>query len=154
MAWEPDPPRDEVGNVIPHDDPSTIPSEWPLLRHVHREQWAHDERTGSPRPQSNAFTFSTVASCSMSVDIEPPMREVGLTPTHYAFKANKGVVRISAQTARELDMRVGPEPIPDNPHHGGIWAPNPIIAKSQLRSRMQQLSRSCEVVALPPDGIR
>jgi hypothetical protein len=150
MVWEPNPARDAVGNVLPHDDPVTIPSEWTLLRHVHPEQWAPDERTGSPRPQSNAFAFSTEGSRSMSVDIEPPMLVEGLTPTYYAFRAGKGVVRVTAAKARELHLRVGPEPIPGNPHHGGIWAPNPAIPKSQLDRHRRALSRNCEVVALPP----
>jgi hypothetical protein len=47
----------------------------------------------------------------MSVDVEPPMLAAGLAPTHYAFLAGKGVVRITARKARELGMRVGPEPV-------------------------------------------
>jgi hypothetical protein len=152
MRWEPDPPRDAVGNVLPHDDSSSIPSEWTLLRHVPRDQWAFDKR-GFYRPQSNAFTFSTEGSRSMSVDIEPPMLDEGLPPTHYAFLARKGVVRITTGRARELDLRVGAEPIPGNPHHGGIWVPNPLVSKSQLDKHRRTLSRSCEIVALPPDGI-
>jgi hypothetical protein len=154
MVWQPNPPRDADGNVLPHDDPVTIPGEWTLLRHVHREQWAaRDERTGSPRPQSNAFAFSTEGSRSMSVDIEPAMLEEGLPSTHYAFRADKGVVRITAAKARELQFLVGSEPIPGNPHHGGIWAPNPAIPKSQLDKSRRALSRSCEFVALAPDRI-
>jgi hypothetical protein len=89
----------------------------------------------------------------MSLDIEPPMLAAGLAPTHYAFLAGKGVVRILAQKARELDMRVGPEPVKGNPHHGGIWEPNPVVSGNQVRRRIGDLSRSCVVVALPPNGI-
>lgn len=152
MAWGPDPERDADGNVLPHDDPVMIPDEWTLLRHVHRLQWAPDERTGSYRPHSNAFAFSSTGSHSMSVDLEQPMLDEGLSPTHYALMAGKGVVRVAAAKARELQLRVGPEPIPENPHHGGIWAPNPPIAKNQLDKRVRALSRSCEVIALPPGG--
>jgi hypothetical protein len=107
MVWQPNPPRDAGGSVLPHDDPVTIPGEWTLFRHVHREQWAaRDERTGYPRPQSNAFAFSTEGSRSMSVDIEPAMLEEGLPSTHYAFRAGKGVVRITAARARELQFLV------------------------------------------------
>src|ERR1700730_4248184 len=84
MVWEPNPARDAAGNVVPHDDPETVPGEWTLLRHIHPEQWTRDGRTGAPRPQSIAFAFSTEGSRSMSVDVEPPMRVEGLTPTHYA----------------------------------------------------------------------
>jgi hypothetical protein len=140
--------------VVPHDDPVNIPDGWTLLRHVHPEQWPPDERTGSYRPQSNAFTFSTQDSRSMSVDIEQPMREAGLLPSHYAFMVGKAVVRIAVATARELHFRVGSEPIlPENPHRGGIWEPNPPISKSQLDKRIRELSRSYELVALPPDGL-
>src|SRR5271165_6952315 len=111
MDWQPNPARDAGGNVLPHDDPASIPGEWTLLRHVHREQWALDELTGSRRPHSNAFTFSSEGSRSMSVDVEPPMLAAGLQPTHYAFLAGKGVVRITAGNARDLHLRVGPEPV-------------------------------------------
>jgi hypothetical protein len=138
---------------VPHDDPQSVPNDWTLLRHVPRDQWAPDERTGSYRPQSNAFTFSTEGSSSMSVDIEQPMGDAGLPPTHYAFMAGKGVVRIRVAKARELNFRVGPEPlIPDNPHHGGIWEPNPPITGNQLRKHIRELSRSYELVAPPPEG--
>src|SRR3981081_127549 len=105
MLAAPYPPRDLAGNVLPHDDPVTIPSEWTLLRHVHPEQWTPDERTGSVRPMSIAFNFSSEGSRSMSVDVEPPMLDAGLAPTHYAFLVGKGVVRISAAKARELHLR-------------------------------------------------
>jgi hypothetical protein len=140
--------------VLPHDDPCTIPGEWTLLRHVNPEQWGPDERTGAYRPLSNAFMFSSTGSCSMSVDIEPPMVAAGLQPTHYAFLVGKGVVSVTAQKARELELRAGPEPMQDNPHHGGIWAPNPAITESQLRKRTRQLSRSSVLVAYPPGGIK
>ena len=151
MSWAPDPPRDAAGNVIPHDDRVIIPDEWTLLRHVHSTQWHQD----GLRPQSIAFTFSSEGSHSMSVDVEPPMIDDGLAPTHYAFREGKGVVRITAGKARELGMQVGPEPIRCiNPHHGGIWKPNPSISENQLEKRRRALSRSCVVVALPPGGIR
>jgi hypothetical protein len=149
MPWAPDPRRDAAGIVIPHDDPDTIPSEWALLRHVHPEHWHED----GLRPQSIAFTFSSEGSHSMSVDVERPMLDDGLAPTHYAFKAGRGVVRITARKARELDMQVGPEPVSGNPHHGGIWKPNPSISENQLEKRRRVLSRSCVLVALPPGGI-
>ena len=105
MVWDPNPARDADGNVLAHDDPMTILSEWALLRHVHPLQWARDERTGSYRPHSNAFAFSSVGSRSMSVDLEQPMVAERLSPTHYALRAGKGVVRITAAKARELQLR-------------------------------------------------
>ena len=89
----------------------------------------------------------------MSVDLEQPMLADGFSSTHYAFEAGKGVVRVTAAKARELQLRVGPEPMPDNRHHGGIWEPNPPTTKSQLEKRLKALSRSSELVALPPGGI-
>jgi hypothetical protein len=153
MAWKPNPTRDGAGNVVPHDDPANIPGHWSLLRHVHPEQWAPSDPKGSFRPHSNAFTFSSEGSRSMSVDVEQPMLNDGLPPTHYAFRAGKGVVRVTVAKARELDLLVGPEPIPGNPHHGGIWEPNPSISKNQLDRRVKALSRSSEFVALPPQGL-
>jgi hypothetical protein len=147
------PARDADGNVLAHDDPATVPPEWTLLRHVHPEQWAWNDLTQSYRPQSNAFMFSTEGSRSMSVDIEPPMLEAGLASTHYAFMIGKGVVRITTEQARQLGLRVGPEPIQGNPHHGGIWESNPVIPKNQLDKHRRTLSRAAELVALPPGGV-
>jgi hypothetical protein len=146
MVWAPDPVRDDTGSVLPHDDPITIPNEWTLIRHVHPEQWHQD----GLRPQSIAFGFSSEGSHSMSVDVEPPMLAAGLAPTHYAFLRGRGAVRVTARKARDLAMRVG---IDGNPHHGGIWEPNPGISGNQLRKRVGDLSRSCEVVARGPDDI-
>ena len=146
MAWGPDPARDIAGNVLSHDDPVTIPSEWALIRHIHPEQWHQDGQ----RPQSIAFSFSRGGSHSMSVDVERPMLVAGLASTHYAFLAGKGAVRITARKARELGMRVGPEPVDGNPHHGGIWEPNPAVSGKELGRRIRELSRSCEVVARRP----
>jgi hypothetical protein len=90
----------------------------------------------------------------MSVNIEPPMIEAGLPPTHYAFLDGKGVARVTAGKARALGMRVGPEPIlPGNPHHGGVWEPNPQVSNTELGRRRRELSRSADVVALPPGGV-
>lgn len=86
----------------------------------------------------------------MSVDVEPPMLAAGLAPAHYAVLAGKGAVRITARKARELGMRVGPEPVDGNIHHGGIWEPNPALSGNQLRRRIGELSRSCEVVERGP----
>ena len=149
MPWEPNPARDANGHVLPHDDPNLVPNDFPLLRHIHPDQWAPDDR-GGYRPQSNAFMFSSDGSGSMSVDIEPPMTEAGLQPTHYAFQESKGVVRITAGTARRLGMRMGPEPIPErNPHHGGIWQPNSAVSQNELNKRRRQLSWEAEESPCP-----
>jgi hypothetical protein len=147
------PARSADGNVLAHDDPVIVPSGWTLLRHVHPEQWAWNEVTQSYRPQSNAFMFSAEDSRSMSVDIEPPMLDAGLASTHYAFMVGKGVVRITAAQGRQLGLRVGPEPIQGNPHHGGIWEPNPEVPKNQLDKHRRTLSCAAELVALPPGGV-
>jgi hypothetical protein len=153
MPWGPNPERDADGNVQPHDDPALVPDGSGLIRHVPADQWAPDERTGGFRPQSNAFTFSSTGSRSMSVDIEPPMLEAGLASPHYAFLMRKGAVRVRASKARELGMRVGSEPVPGNLHHGGIWAPNPPVSDNQLDKKRRALSRTFELVALPPAGL-
>jgi hypothetical protein len=44
MAWEPNPVRGADADVLPHDDPSAVPNEWTLLRHVHPEQWAPERK--------------------------------------------------------------------------------------------------------------
>ena len=89
----------------------------------------------------------------MSVDIEPLMLEAGLASTHYAFMVGKGVVRVTTEQARQLGLRVGPEPIQGNPHHGGIWESSPAIPKNQLDKHRRTLSRAAELVALPPGGV-
>src|ERR1700730_14449656 len=100
MVWEPNPARDAAGNVVPHDDPETVPGEWTLLRHIHPEQWTRDGRTGAPRPQSIAFAFSTEGSRRC--------RTAHACRGASSHSLRKGVARVTAAKAHELDLRVGP----------------------------------------------
>ena len=83
-----------------------------------------------------------VIACRLT--LSPPCSPLGLLPTHYAFLAGKGVVRITARKARELGMRVGPEPVEGNPHHGGIWAPNPAISISPIVAEVTSPISRCD----------
>lgn len=151
--WSPNPARDDAGHVLPYDD-AILQDNWPLLRHVHPKQWAPDENRGGYRPTSAAFDFSSAGSKSMSIDIEPPMKEVGIAPTFYAFKVGKGVARTVVRNVRALGFRVGTEPVEDNPYHGGVWLPDPstkVLSRGDIKRACQQLSRTCEVVAFPPN---
>lgn len=152
MPWAPNPPRDAAGNVLPHDDQQSIPDGWTLLRHIHPEHWTVDQKTGLPRAQSNAFMFSSSGSGSMSVDLEQPMLEAGLAATHYASLAGKGLVRFAAAVTRSQAFRVGPEPVPGNDYHAGIWPPNEDVGPNELRKRQRALSREAEFVSCGPEN--
>ncbi len=155
VAWDPQPARDADGNVIPHDDPVSIPAEMAILRHVHPIQWTRDNnRGGEWRAQSAAFTYSNDGSKSMSIDCWPPMTAAGLEKTHYAFKEGKGVVELQAELVRVLGFRVGTEPIPGkNPHHAGIWPPDSQVevwSRSMADKKRRELSRTQTFVSREP----
>ena len=115
------PPRDQDGNVLPHDDPD-IADQDGLLRYIDPENhlvW--DDNTQSYRVSSGALSESSEPNGGMSVDLERLMLAAGLTSEHRLPGPRWGIARIFTGAARGLGLRVGSDPLPDNPHHGAVW---------------------------------
>lgn len=85
----------------------------------------------------------------MSVDLCHQIVEANQDPATYVTSPKYvGSIQFEVGVARAVQLRVGCEPIPDNPYHGEVWGahkPNK-FTKSQQRAI---LSAATWLVALP-----
>lgn len=129
----PSPPRGPDGRVQPHDDVKLLP-DGGVIRHINPD--AHvtdDENTGKRRISSNAFSCTSGdPDFGMSVDIEQlliaaRMKTDAMVPEGY------GAVRLRIGDIRDIGLKVGSDPIPqnspdgavENPFHGQVWGVRP-----------------------------
>ena len=116
-----DPLRDANGVVIAHDD-SAIRPDSKLIRHINpREHICLDENTGRMRIKSSAFSpTSRDSEYGMSVDLEQLLTGAGL-PHDARVPRGVGAVALPVGQVRELALKVGSDPVPDNQFHGQAW---------------------------------
>jgi hypothetical protein len=121
------PPRDQAGNVIPHDDPAIADDSY-VVRHINPEaHLAPDENTGGSRISTGAFNRTREPNGGISVDLGQELIAAGL-PLNHMVQPGMGAVKISVGAVRRLTLWVGSDPIiaehqgdAENPHHGQIW---------------------------------
>ena len=136
MPLEP-PPRDELGNIQPHDHVG-IAADDGIIRRVSEQQIVADGKTGQRRLSSMVFKTSSGPNGGMSVDLERSIIEAGIDPKGYVTTPRwMGSIRFLAGALRDEQMQVGFNPLPDNPHHGEVWG-------EISRSKVRQLRRICE----------
>lgn len=114
------PPRDENGVVVSHDDPDILDDDG-LIRYIHPSQVIKDKHRGCKRLSSGAFSPSSTPPHGMSVDLERPMVEAESDNLAKLPDTDYGAVRLIAGDMRELNHKVGSNPMPNNPYHGEVW---------------------------------
>ncbi|MGH0263279.1 hypothetical protein NKY45_17595 [Sinorhizobium meliloti] len=116
------PSRDAAGKVEPHDHPE-IADEDTLIRRIDPSQHVvHDENRNCMRLSSKAFQPSSEEGGGMSVDIEKLMIGDEVEPAAYVTNPKYlGSIRFPAGAARAEKLRVGYDPLPENPYHGEVW---------------------------------
>jgi len=114
------PPRDEGGEVLPHDH-SGIEEAWLIIRRVSEQQIVID-KNGVRRLSSLAFKASKGDGSGMSIDLYDLIVEAGLEPKEYLTTPRWfGSVYFTAGALRNAKSKVGYDPLPDNPYHGEVW---------------------------------
>jgi hypothetical protein len=129
-----EPERDGEGIVLPHDHPAIL-REYHVIRHITERDLFSDEAIGRTRIASGAYSESSEGG--MSVDIEEWMIEDGLEPTHYVTDSAHCAVRLIVAKLRELGLKVGWDPLAENPHHGAVWG---IGNGSKRKQRVSKLA--------------
>lgn len=116
----PPPPRNERGEVIPHDH-AQIAADDGVIRRISQHQIVFDPKLGSQRVSSLAFKPSTGGG--MSVDLQRQIEEAGHDARVFVTSPRwMGSVRFTAGQLRDEGFSVGFDPIPpDNPFHGEVW---------------------------------
>lgn len=117
-----DPPRDNEGNVVPHDHPE-IEHDDLIIRRVSAQQIVPDVKSPTGRKVSTiVFNPSSEGNGSLSVDLHKSIVAANLDPK--AFVTNPrwiGSVYLTAGEFRARSLKVGFDPLVDNIHHGGVW---------------------------------
>jgi hypothetical protein len=114
------PQLDEQG-ALPHDHDEILNSD-NLIRYIKPHIHAQFSN-GTWRVSSAAFSPSSPPSnprSTVSVDIESLLLASGKKLPYRCIKPD-GVVSISASDVRQLGLKVGWDPEPDNNCHGAIW---------------------------------
>ena len=112
------PPKDGNGRVIPHDHDEIV-GEDRVIRRI--TDWHLTDMEGGGRRLSSA-AFEPSDDGQVSVDIEKLLLEANLDPGEYSEALpSVGSICWSAQYLRSEQLKVGYDPLPNNPYHGGVW---------------------------------
>lgn len=108
--------------VEPYDEEGIGPDDT-IIRRINRDQhviWDHNRNCY--RIASKAYKPSSDLDGGMSVDIEALIIAAEKDPVVYVTTpVFIGSVAFSAAKIRELQLRVGYDPVPQNPYHGEVW---------------------------------
>ena len=128
------PVRDSKGVVVPHDDPSIANCGY-LIRNISPQyHLCFDENLGRRRIASSAFSASKGdPDFGMSGDIGQLLEEAGL-PQQAMVPTGFGAVRLQIGSIRQIPLKVGSDPEPDNVFHGQAWG-----VKASIRKKVHRL---------------
>lgn len=107
-------PYDEVGIAGPDL----------IIRRIDPEQHVvDDDNRNCRRISTKAYSPSSGENGGMSVDIEQLMIADDVEPKAYVTSPKYvGSVAFTAQSLRDVGLRIGYDPIPNvNPYHGEVW---------------------------------
>lgn len=115
------PPRDEQGDVVPHDNDGIAVSDG-VIRRISDQQLVDDPKTGGRRISSIAYKASSGQNGGMSVDLQKLIEAAGYDPLAYVTSPRwMGSVRFEAGALRDEGFMIGSDPLPHNPYHGEVW---------------------------------
>jgi hypothetical protein len=134
----------------PYDE-DQINGEDKIIRRINPDQhvvW--DDTRKCKRISTKAFSPSSKKNGGMSVDIEALILQAGKDPQEYVITpVFIGAVSFSADSARDLGLLVGYDPIPKNEYHGEVWGRNKPNRFS--RSQKRGLNQASEWYVQLPD---
>jgi hypothetical protein len=119
------PPRDDDGQVIPHDH-SEISNKDEVIRRISVHHIVED-KNGQNIISSVVYKASSGKNGGMSVDLKQLIEKDGLDPRDYVTTPRwMGSVLFKVSDLREMEFKVGYDPIippaPEtNPYHGEVW---------------------------------
>lgn len=111
-----------MSTIEPYDE-NQIEADDTIIRRINPVQHLVDNHnTGTKRVSTKAFSPSSEENGGMSVDIEKLILEDGQEPKQFVTTPTfTGSVSFSAKEIRDLNLRIGYDPRPENPYHGEVW---------------------------------
>lgn len=106
----------------PYDEKNILADDR-IIRRINPVQHViRDDNRGCERISSKAFKPSSGENSGMSVDIEASIIAAGYNPQQWVTTPIfTGSVYFLAHAVRALNLWVGYDPVPRNPHHGEVW---------------------------------
>jgi len=133
------PPRDENGQVVPHDHPD-ISNDDEVVRRISQEHHLVKDKDGKLRISSMAYKASSGRNGGISIDLKQLIEQDGLDPREYVTTPRwMGSVLFKVADLRTLEFKVGYDPLESpepNPYHGEVWGN---FSRSQVR-KLQNLA--------------
>ena len=130
------PPRDQNGDVVPHDHQDILPNDL-IVRRISEQQIVIDAKIGGRRISSKAYKASSGANGGMSVDCRRQIEEAGYDCRTFVTTPKWiGSIMFETQPVRQEGFLIGSDPLPDNPFHGEVWGS---FTKNQV-DRLKQLA--------------
>ena len=136
-------PRDEGGEVVPHDHP-TLENGARIIRRISNDHVVPDHTSGGHKI-SSALYKQKESRDHLSMDSEPCITELGREPAEYVTEPRwVGAFIISVDDFRSVDeaptparrWKIGMVPVDGNDCHAGVWGK---ITTGQSKS-LQRLS--------------
>lgn len=108
--------------VAPYDEPELAGDDIVIRRINPIEHVVDDDNRKCRRISSKAYKPSSEPNGGMSVDVELLMIAAEIDARSYVTTSQfTGAVALVASAIRDLDLRVGYDPLPSNPYHGEVW---------------------------------
>lgn len=109
-------------SVEPYDEDEISPDQTIIRRINPVQHVVRDDNRGCSRISTKAFSPSSGENGGMSVDIEAQIVQANLDPREYVTTpVFTGAVSFVAGAVRALNLRIGYDPIDENPYHGEVW---------------------------------
>lgn len=134
--------------VQPYDE-DDLTCEDILIRRVNPDQHVvFDENTGKWRTSSKLFSPSSGPNDGMSIDIQKLIERDDLNVQDFVSNPTyTGSIFFDVGSARNAGLRVGYDPIHENPYHGEVWGtdkPNK-FTRSQKRALIRSSAWLVEI---------
>jgi len=120
-------PRDDKGEVLPHDHPNFGPGQTLIRRIADTSHWIVDDQNRNCRRLSSAVYKYNDPTNHLSCDSPVCIEALGHQPTAWVTSDFwVGSLTLPVDKLREIqgatETHVGMVPLEDNACHGGVWA--------------------------------
>lgn len=106
----------------PYDEPEIEESDGIIRRIDPKQHVVWDGNRGCNRLSTKLYSPSSGYNGGMSIDIERKIVESDVEVREFVTTPKfTGSVRFLAGEIRKIKLRLGYDPLPDNPHHGEVW---------------------------------
>ena len=145
------PPRDEAGNVLPHDDAVNIPADALLMRRIDCNFLVEKTPSDQYRRRLSSAAFSPSSrdrdkNQGMSVDVLELLLQDRVAPRERLAANQEAAVAIRASALRQLGFKVGPDPtINNDKYHACVWGVK--------QKHKKQIRTSCHCWIVRPEDV-